>query len=361
MLSGGAFIGRLPKAELHVHLDGSLRPATMVELADACGVALPSRDPDALARYMCADGVADLEAYLKRFDLTLSVLQTAEALDRVAYELVLDHAAENVRYLEVRFSPVLNTRGGLTLDEVMEATLRGMGRGMAETGVRGGVIVCALRSLSPEVSTALAELAVSYRGRGVVAFDLAGGEAAHPAREHHEAFTVAARGGVARTVHAGEAAGPESIRQALVEGRAQRIGHGTRLCEDPALEEVVRDQQIPLEICLTSNVQTRAAESLAAHPLRRYFEAGIPVTLCTDNRLVSGTTLQQEYQAAREHQGFSDPELARLAWHGFRAAFLPWPEKSALLAAVAVELEALGLGMESPAAETTGAPGVPSD
>lgn len=347
MLTGdlmtGDLIPRLPKAELHVHLDGSLRPGTMVELAQEYGVALPSRDPGELASYMRADGVRDLEEYLKRFDLTLSVLQTREALERVTYELVLDHAAENARYVEVRFSPVLNTRGGLTLDEVMDASLRGLSRGMAETGIRGGIIVCALRSLSPEVSTALAELAVSYRGRGVVAFDLAGGEAAHPAREHHEAFTVAARGGVARTVHAGEAAGPDSIRQALVEGRAQRIGHGTRLQEDPALEEVIRDQQIPLEICLTSNLQTRVAESYGTHPLRRYFDLGIPVVLCTDNRLVSGTTLEDEYRAARDHLGFSDPELVRLAWYGFRSAFLNWPEKSALLAAAALEMEELGI------------------
>lgn len=336
------FIRRLPKAELHVHLDGSLRPETMVELAGAYGVRLPSTDPAELASYMRADGVRNLEEYLRRFDLTLSVLQTEEALERVTYELVLDHAAENARYVEVRYSPVLNTRGGLTLDEVMDASLRGLHRGMAETGVQGGIIVCALRSLSPEVSTALAELAVSYRGRGVVGFDLAGGEAAHPAREHHEAFTVAARGGVARTVHAGEAAGADSIRQALVEGRAHRIGHGTRLQEDPALEEIVRDQQIPLEICLTSNLQTRVAESYASHPLRRYFDRGIPVALCTDNRLVSGTTLEAEYRAARDHLGFSDAELARVAWNGFQAGFLNWPEKSAILAAVSVELEALG-------------------
>jgi len=315
----------------------------MLELAREYGVPLPAGDPQGLAAFMRADGVRDLDEYLRRFELTLSVLQTEAALERTTYELVVDAAAENTRYLEVRFSPVLNTRGGLALDEVMDATLRGLVRGMSDTGVAGGIIVCALRSLAPEVSTALAELAVSYRGRGVVGFDLAGGEAAHPCHAHQEAFTVAARGGVARTVHAGEAAGPESIREALVEGRAQRIGHGTRLREDPALEEIVRDQQIPLEICLTSNVQTRVAASYAEHPLRRYFDMGIPVTLSTDNRLVSGTTLQDEYRAARDHLGFSDAELARLAWNGFRAAFLDWPGKTTLLASVGMEMEGLHL------------------
>jgi adenosine deaminase len=187
----------------------------------------------------------------------------------------------------------------------------------------------------------LAELAVACRDRGVVAFDLAGGEAGNPARDHAEAFTVAARGGLFRTVHAGEAWGPDSIRQALVEGRAQRIGHGTRLHEDPELLELVRDQQIPIEICLTSNLQTGAAANYATHPLRRYFDAGIPVSLNTDNRLMSGTTLTREYHHARVHQGFSTFELAGIARMSFAAAFLPHPEKTALLAAVALELEEL--------------------
>ncbi|UCC25485.1 MAG: adenosine deaminase [Gemmatimonadales bacterium] len=337
------FIRRLPKPELHVHLDGSLRPETLLELAREVGLRIPARDPEAVADFMRADESRDLEDYLRRFEVTLAVLQSEPALERAAYELVLDAAAENTRYLEIRYSPVLNTRDGLTLDEVLDASLRGMVRGMAETGVRGGIVVCALRSLSPEVSTALAELAVSYRGRGVVGFDLAGGEAGHPAREHAEAFTVAARGGVPRTVHAGEAWGPESIREALVEGRAQRIGHGTRLQEDPLLEEIIRDQQIPVEVCLTSNLQTRVTASYAEHPLRRYYDLGIPVTICTDNRLVSGTTLVREYEAARDHLGFSGPELALLAWNGFKGAFLDWPARSTLLSAVAVEMEELGV------------------
>lgn len=336
----------LPKAELHVHLDGSIRPVTMLELAREAGVTLPETEAGPLARWMRADNSADLEDYLRRYEYTLAVLQTPEAVERVAYEMVLDHHEESVRHLEIRFCPALNTEGGAGSDEILEASLRGADRGAAETGMSTGVIVCGLRSLDPKVSVEMAELAVAYRDRGVVAFDLAGGEAGYPAADHAEAFTRAARGGLGRTVHAGEGYGPESVRQALVEGRAHRIGHGTRLLEDPALEREVLDRQVPLEICLTSNVQTATVPSVREHPLRHYFDLGIPVTLCTDSTLVSGTTLTEEYELARSELGFTDAELARLAWNGLRAAFMPWPEKVAMLEAARLEIAEL-LGLET--------------
>lgn len=317
----------LPKAELHVHLDGSLRPATMLELAEARGVAMPADDPEGLARALRADEATDLDDYLKIFALTLSVLQDAEALERVAYELVEDNALEGVELVEMRYSPVLNTKGGLALDEVMEAVVAGMDRATAEHGVRASVTVCALRHLEPSVSIHLAELAIRWKHRGVVAFDLAAGEAGHPARNHSAAFRLAAKGGLWRTVHAGEAWGPDSILQALVDGRAERIGHGTRLHENPELERYVLDHRIPLEICLTSNVQTRVAASYAEHPARRYFDLGIPLTFCTDNRLVSGTTVTDEYLLAHEHLGFGWEELERVAEMGFEIAFRPWGER----------------------------------
>lgn len=333
----------LPKPELHVHLDGSLRPGTMLELAREGGVALPATSEEALARVMVADDAVDLGAYLQRFEWTIAVMQTAPALERIAYELALDHHAENVRYLEVRWSPRLNTRGGLSLEEALLAPIRGLRRASEETGIIWRVIVCALRHWPIEVSCELAELAVAHRAQGVAGFDLAAGEAGYPAAHHAEAFTIAARGNLARTVHAGEAWGASSVGQALVEGRAQRIGHGTRLREDPDLEARVRDRQICLEVCLTSNLQTRVAPSLAEHPLRRYFDLGIPVSLGTDNRLISGTTLTREYALAREHLGFTIPELVRIARMGFKHAFLPLDERRALLAAVDLELERLGL------------------
>jgi len=338
----------LPKAELHVHLDGSLRPGTMLELGREVGAQLPADSPDGLAKVMVADDAADLEGYLKRFAWTLSVMQTAEAIERIAYELVLDHAAENVQLLEVRWAPILNTEGELDSAQALEAGLRGLQRGAEETGVRVGAIVCALRHLDPAVSCELAELAVTYRDRGVVAFDLAAGEAGNPAATHAEAFTIAARGDLSRTVHAGEAWGADSIRQALVEGRALRIGHGTRLQEDPQLEQYLRDHRVCLEVCLTSNVQTRVAPTLQDHPLPRYFDLGIPVSLATDNRMVSGTTLTREYLSAATGLGFGIPELGRIARYGFEHAFLPWDDKRALLARVDREMNELGVVPANP-------------
>lgn len=337
----------LPKAELHVHLDGSLRPDTMLELAREGGVDLPADTPEALATAMVADDAADLDEYLKRFSWTLSVMQTAPALERIAHELALDHHAENVRHVEVRWSPKLNTEAGLPLDEALLAPIRGLERAAEETGISWGVIVCALRHWDPSVSCELAELAVAHRKAGVVGFDLAAGEAGNPAAHHADAFTIAARGDLARTVHAGEAWGADSIRQALVEGRAHRIGHGTRLREDPALARYLRDHRICLEVCLTSNVQTRVTGSVAEHPVRSYYDIGIPVSFATDNRLVSGTTLSREYALAHEHLGFTPRELATVARTGFEHAFLPLDTKWELLADVDRELDLLGLVPES--------------
>jgi len=324
----------LPKAELHVHLDGSLRPETMLELADAVGVRLPAKEPEALARAMCADDATDLVAYLSRFGLTLSVLQTESALERVTRELVLDHANEGVRLVEIRYAPVLNTEGGLSMEAVLEATLSGLRQGMEATGIRAGLILCGIRNMDPATSVAQAKLAVAYRDRGVLAFDLAGAEAGHPVLNHARAFDIAAEGLLPATIHAGEAAGAESIRGALFHGRAARLGHGTRLEEDPELLRWVRDRRIGVEICLTSNVQTRVAATEADHPVRRYFDAGLLLTLCTDNRLVSGTTVVEEYEKAHQHLSFTPQELAQVARMGFEAAFLPQDEKAALLAAV---------------------------
>jgi adenosine deaminase len=280
---------------------------------------------------MRADDSADLVGYLEKFATTLSVMQTAPQLERIAYELAIDHAAENVKWVEVRFSPWLNTEGGLSMDEVMDAVLRGLRRAEAEVDVRTGVIVCALRHLGPDHSMELAELAVAYRDDGVVAVDLAAAEKGNPAALHAEAFRLAAEHDLSRTVHAGEAFGPPSIRQALLDCDAHRIGHGTRLLEDESLERYIRDHRIPLEICLTSNVQTRVAGTFADHPVRRYFDAGVQLTLCTDNRLVSGTTVTEEYWRAHHHLGFTWDELVQIARMGFESAFLPWPEKVMML------------------------------
>jgi adenosine deaminase len=331
-------ISRLPKAELHVHLDGSLRPETMVELARKAKVALPSYEPEPLRRFMLVDDAANLQDYLDRFDLTIPLLQTPEAVGRVAYEMVEDAARDNVRYLEVRYCPHLSQRQGMTLDEVMQAELQGLARGERDFGVVARVINCSLRHYDPAVSVEIAECSVAFRDRGVVAFDLAGGEAGRPPGNHRAAFDVAAKGLLGVTVHAGEAAGAESIADAVHRCHADRIGHGTRLYESPELRDYIRDRRILIEANITSNVQTRAVRRASEHPVRAYFDAGLNVTLCTDGWLMAGVSLSDEYWLAHTELGFSRQEIDQLILNGFAGAFLPWPERLELLSRVRDEL-----------------------
>ena len=343
-----SLLRRLPKAELHCHLDGSVRPGTLIELGREYDVRMPADDAEALGEYMIVRDARTLEDYLARFDVTLSVMQTADALERIGYELVEDVAAEGVRYIEIRYAPVLNVRSGLSLGEAVEAPMRGLARAERELGVTARLIVCALRNFAPEVSLELAHLAVAYKGRGVVGFDLAGGEHGNPASLHAEAFRFAHDHDLLCTCHAGEGAGAESVREAVHACGARRIGHATRLIEDPSLTQYVNDSRIALEICLTSNEQTHAAESYEAHPLRAYYDRGLNVVLNTDNRLMSGVTLTDEYLAAARHLDFSFDELCDMALNGFASAFLPWEERERLMACVSDEIESLRVrGMRS--------------
>jgi adenosine deaminase len=332
---------RLPKAELHVHLDGSLRPETLLELAAEYGKPMPATDPEVLRDYMHVQDARNLVEYLERFEITLSVMQTADALERIAYELAEDLAAENVRYAEIRYSPVLNARGGLPLTEAVDAPLRGLKRAERAFGIRTNIIICGIRNMEPATSRDLADLTVAYKDRGVVAFDLAGAEYNYPAKKHKDAFYTVINKNMAATIHAGEAYGPESIHQALHYCRANRIGHGTRLFEDPDLMRFVNDFRIPIEICLTSNVQTKAVESFASHPVRKYYDAGIVLSLNTDNRLMSATTVTEEYWRAHEHLGFTWNELVHIALMGFESAFLHRPIKLELMESVQREIAAL--------------------
>ena len=331
----------MPKAELHCHLDGSIRPATLLELGREYDQPMPASTPESLAATMAARDVRDLADYLRRFETTLSVMQTADAIRRIAYELVEDGAGDGVRYMEIRFCPALNVRGSLSLSDVLDASLRGIALAERDHDTRARVIVCALRNMSPAMSLELAELAVAYKGRGVVGFDLAGGEHGNPALTHVAAFDLARRAGLGVTVHAGEAFGPKSIRQAVFDLCADRIGHGTRLFEDPDLASYVNDRRITLEICLTSNVQTRVVPAYDAHPLRTYFDHGMSVTLSTDNRLVSGTTLTDEYLHAARALDFTLHELGEIALESFASAFLPWETRRTLLDEAGREIEAL--------------------
>jgi adenosine deaminase len=302
---------------------------------------MPADDVEALRDFMIVRDARNLEDYLTRFDITLSVMQTAEALERIAYELAEDAAAEGVRYIEMRYSPVLNTRHDLSLGEAVEAPLRGLERAQRDHGIVSRLIVCALRNLSPGISLELARLAVAYKGQGVAGFDLAGGERGHPASVHAPAFAFAQENGLACTCHAGEGAGADSVREAVYVCGAHRIGHATRLIEDPALTEVVNERRIALEICLTSNVQTKAAQSYEVHPFRRYFDAGMNVVLNTDNRLMSGTTLTDEYVRAANHLDFTFEELARVALNGFESAFVSDDARAALVARARADIAAI--------------------
>jgi adenosine deaminase len=315
-----------------------VRPSTLLELAKDQRVAMPRDDAEALADFMVVRTAHNLEEYLEKFSVTLSVMQTAEAMERVAFELAEDGHREGIRYMEVRFAPVLNTRGGLTPAEAVEHAVAGLRRAEREHGILGRVIVCALRHLSPRISLDMAALAVEFRDDGVCGFDLAGGELGHPASAHAEAFRYAREHGLRCTCHAGEGDGARSVDEAITACQVHRIGHGTRLFEDPALLAEARDKGIAIECCLTSNLQTHAIASLDTHPLRQYFDAGLQVSLNTDNRLMSGTDLVTEYALAAKHLGFTLAELARVARTSLANAFLPDTQKAALLTTVDAEL-----------------------
>jgi adenosine deaminase len=332
---------QLPKAELHCHLDGSVRPDTLIDLGREHRVQLPKSSAEELAEFMRVDDAQSLEDYLRRFDVTISVMQSEEALERIAYELAEDAAEDGVRYIEVRNAPLLNVVQGLTLVQAVEAPLRGLRKAENDFGITARFIICALRQFPPESSLEMARLAVEFKDDGVVAFDLAGGEKGNPAAHHVEAFRYAREHNLAVTVHAGEGDGPDSVREAVHVCGANRIGHGTRLIEDPDLTQYVNDRRIALEVCLTSNVQTRVAESYASHPFREYFDRGLNVTLNTDNRLMSATTLTDEYVYAAEHLGFTVEELAGIALNGFESAFLPWEDRLVLIEEASDRIEEL--------------------
>ncbi|MFD5862980.1 adenosine deaminase [Streptomyces chartreusis] len=334
-------IRRLPKAVLHDHLDGGLRPATVVELAAEVGHTLPTTDPDELAAwYFEAANSGDLVRYIATFEHTLAVMQTREGLLRTAEEYVLDLAADGVVYGEVRYAPELNTDGGLTVPEVVETVQEGLAAGMAKaaaagTPVRVGTLLCGMRMFD-RVREA-ADAAVAFRDAGVVGFDIAGAEAGFPAADHRDAFEHLRRENVPFTIHAGEADGLSSIHQALQICGAQRIGHGVRITDDIVdgklgrLASWVRDRRVALEMCPTSNLQTGAATSIAEHPITALKDLGFRVTLNTDNRLVSGTTMTREMSLLVEEAGWTVEDLRTVTLNALKSAFIPFDERNALI------------------------------
>jgi len=324
-------IRKLPKAELHLHLDGSVRVGTIIELAKEQGVSLPTFDYEELKnKVYVGEDCQSLVDYLRAFDITLSVLQKPYAITRVMYEVCEDAVSDGVRYLEVRFSPILHTKEGMSLSQVMEAICEGQLMAEHNLPIFCRVIVCGMRQLDPRDTENLAEIAWRYKDKGVAGFDLAGPEYGFRSKTHKLAFDIAKRNFINVTLHAGEAAGPESIQDSVRWCGAHRIGHGVTLRRNPNLMHYVIDRSIPIECCITSNIQTRAIKSLEDHPIRQYFDAGAIVVPCTDNKTMSNCTLTGEYLLYQKTHKFNVEEMLRLIDYGFSAAFMQATHKRRL-------------------------------
>jgi adenosine deaminase len=335
-------IRKLPKVLLHEHLDGGLRPSTVVELAASEGYkGLPTTDPTDLAAWFHRGAQkGNLPEYLEGFLHTTSVMQSAEALERVAFEFIEDMYDDGVVYAEVRFAPVYHTEGGLTQDEVVAAVVRGLERGERTYGVEWGLILCAMRHMTDSLEAA--ELAIRCRDLGVVGFDLAGGEDGFPPKKHVEAFQAIERANFYITIHAGEAHGLKSIWQALQYCGAHRLGHATRLRDDiqalpdgsmklGTLAQYILDRRVPLEMCLLSNLHTGACSSLEEHPFGMFFRRGFRVCLNTDDRLMSDTSMTQETTLATELFDLTLNDLEKLSLNAMKSAFAPFDKRLNLI------------------------------
>ncbi|MCX8527871.1 MAG: adenosine deaminase [Candidatus Nanopelagicales bacterium] len=338
---------RAPKVLLHDHLDGGLRPATIIDLAEQTGYGLlPSTQPDELAEwFVTAASSGSLELYLQTFAHTVAVMQTSEAIRRVARECAVDLAADGVVYAEVRFAPELHCEHGMDLHAVVDETLAGFAEGQAESAAGGrpiriGVLLTAIRSAAK--SSQIAKLAVEYRDRGVVGFDIAGAEAGFPPTRHLDAFEYLRRENAHFTIHAGEAFGLPSIWEAIQWCGADRLGHGVRIVDDitagadghPVLGRLaayVRDTRIPLEMCPSSNVQTGAAASIAEHPIGMLRRLGFRVTINTDNRLMSGTSMSREMDLLSNAFGYGLNDLQWFTVNAMKSSFIPFDERLAII------------------------------
>jgi len=327
-----------PKVLLHDHLDGGLRPATIVELArDQKYGGLPTTDAGELARWFHASAASgSLSLYLRGFAHTIAVMQSVDAIERVAYECGEDLAQDGVVYAEIRYAPVFSTQRGLNLEQVVDAVARGFSPAEQRYAITLRQIICAMRDRTDSLE--MAELAVAFRERGVVGFDIAGEEAGHPPKAHLEAFQLCRRENFSITIHAGEAFGPPSIWQAIQYCGAHRIGHGVRLIEDMAIADgrvvklgplaaFIRDKRIPLELCPSSNVDTGAVPSLEEHPIRQFMEQRFRVTVNTDNRLMSDVTLSEEFRRLSRAFALSLDDIEKLTLNAMKSAFVGYDER----------------------------------
>jgi len=332
-------INSVPKVLLHDHLDGGLRPQTIIDLADDLHYKkLPAYDKDELGSWFFTNAnKGNLVEFLKGFEHTTAVMQTKDGLERVAYEMMEDMKADGVAYVETRFAPVYHTNKGLYLEDTVTAVLNGLEKGKNDFGVGYGLILCGMRNMTNTLE--IAELAVNFRKDGVVGFDLAGEEGGYPPKKHLDAFQFIQRSNFNITIHAGEAFGKESIWQAIQWCGAHRIGHATRLIEDIILNDdsdvvsfgdlaqYVLDKRIPLEICLLSNLHTGAVDKLENHPFGILFKEKFRVTINTDDRLMSNTNMTEEFMTAVKYFNLSFDDIEKITINAMKSAFIPYKER----------------------------------
>lgn len=339
---------RLPKVELHCHLDGSVRYQTAYELAVEQGLRLPADSPETFRPYVqVAPSCKSLTEFLKTFGVLLPLLQKPDALERITYELLEDSAKENIRFVEIRFAPLLHTEDNLKMPEIIDAVQRGIDRGKKDFDVDASIILCLFRSHGPDLNGKAFEAVKDFYGKGVVGLDVAGDESKYPTRLYADFFKEARKLGIWATVHAGETSGTENLKAAL-DLKVDRIGHGIHLGEDKDLQQEVVKRGIPLEMSLLSNIRTSAVPSAEAHPLPKFYRDGVGVTLNTDDRGILGSSLTEEYETANS-LGLSFDDLARIALRGVDALFQPEKRKSALRYHFEREIEGLRAKVEDPA------------
>jgi len=332
------WLRRIPKIDLHVHLDGSLRPRLIWDILERNGGNPFSSLLELEKRLRVSDEVADLAGYLRIFDFVLAYLQQPDDIERAAFELAEDSSAEKIRYLEVRFSPILHLQAA-PVAEIVAGALRGLKKAEETFPIRAALILSCIREKNPESSLEVVRSALHFREEGVVGIDLAGNETEFPGYPHRAAFDRAAEQGLNITIHAGEARGAASIREALEILHARRVGHGLSLTDDPALLERFVKESIPLEVCLTTNVHTKSVKSFSEHPLKFFLAGGLKVTLNTDDRLMSGITLTDEFFRAQSYLGLGKNDIGLMLRNAAEAAFLPEDEKRLFQADFLEELD----------------------
>ncbi|MDW7669002.1 MAG: adenosine deaminase [Bacillota bacterium] len=335
-------IKKLPKIDLHCHLSGSIRPETIFDIAVKEGIEVPTDKIEKFKKHVQVDNdCKSLKEYLTKFDFNLMVMQKSEYIERITYELLQDTAKQNVKYIEIRFAPMLHMDQGLTIENAVEAVIKGMRKGQEELDIKANLILICMRHHSPKKSIEIVEKASLYLGKGVVGVDLAGNEHDFEPAIHEEAFKLAKDKGLHRTVHAGETGIPKNIVISVEKLFAERIGHGVYAYQDEKVLEYVKNHKIPLEQCLTSNLQTNAVETFEEHPIKSYLDQGVVVTVNTDNMTVSNTDLNKEYVRLIKHQNFTLKDIKKTFMNSVEVSFMEEEEKSKLKEKMEKEIDSI--------------------